>query len=308
MGKKGVVEVKDLCLLRFNTRYYSEGVRAWQDESPVITAESCAAQVLYGKKAAFDNFPYPDNAAAIKVYHGASAYQYLLEHVSGLKSENLGETHVRSQFSSGWKKFGKKNPQESVPFQRVVGLIKKDVNYLEHEVKFGPKDFRRVIMARDLSEQVKGDTVLIIPSVSKTGRVGEFTGDMIFLTENKQDPSKKMAGRDHFLRIMPHNFSTKAAVESDVASLKIGKKVRSSIDYVNIDQMATQFEECDRVYIDLPMGADEAVERAIIDAWKGRARTDNTLTHIRGNPFTRMQSTPLWKNAGLEGTGYISPE
>jgi hypothetical protein len=308
MGKKGDVEVNDLCLARFNTRYYTDEVRAWQEMSPVITAESCAAQVLYGEKSAFHNFPHPENAAAVKMHYGGDAYKYLLELVSGLKSKRLGETHVRKQFKDGWTDFGREKHQESISFQNVVSSIKKDINYIEQEIGFGPKDLRRVTIARDISGQVKGDTVLIIPSVGKTGKIGEFTKDMIFLTENKQDPAKKMSGRNNFLRIMPHNFGVQESMNFEVSKLKEERLIRSSIGFVNIKQMATQFEECDRVYLDLPMGADEVAERAIIDVWKNRARTGNTLTHIRGNPHTRMESTPLWKEAELEGTGYISPE
>ena len=308
MSKKGAVGVNDLCLARFNTRYFSDSVRDWQNKSPVITADSCSAQVLYGKKAAFNNLPYPENAAAVKLHHGKEAYKFLLELVSGLRSKRLGETHVRKQFMDGWRVFSQDKLEDSIPFQKIVSFVKKDVNFLEREVGFGPKDLRRVTMVRDMSGQIKGDTVLIIPSINKVGKIGEFTGDMIFLTENKQDPAKKMSGRDHFLRIMSHNSSVQNAMINEVALLKAGNRVRSNIDFVSIDKIVAQFEECDRVYIDLPMGTDEIAERKIIDAWKNRTRTDNTLTHIRGNPYTRMQSTPLWENAGLEGTGCILPE
>lgn len=66
------------------------------------------------------------------------------------------------------------------------------------------------------------------------------------------------------------------------------------------------FELSDFSYIDIPMGAYPEADEFIVNAWQSRENRGNKLTHMRGNPYNRALSDPLWEESELDN--YISPE
>lgn len=309
MGDKRHVEVEDLCLVKFDTKHYSKEVREWQDKAAVPYAESCGYQIWYGTQKDYKDFPYPkDDPNAIETLYDVDAYNFLLEFASGIQSERVGETHIKSQIYEGWRAFSEAHPKKSISFQRLIGDARKDVDFIKEQIAPELKDVKHISTARDLSGQAKGETVLIIPSVSRNGKVFEFTRDIIGLTENKQVPSGKIGSRNNFIRIMPNAPDVLEVMKSEVERLQADKVIKSNIDFVSIDDVKTQLEECDRVYVDLPMGSNSDYEKSIIDAWCGREREDNTLTHMRGTPMLRMGTSFPWDTSRLAGGDYISPE
>lgn len=325
------VTVDDLCLVKFNTKHYSDELVAWFEDAKIPFAESCDSQVWYGRKEDFDDFPYPEGQGnEVHRYEDEEAYKFMLELVSGFRSKKIGETHVKSQFYDGWRTFSGQNPDEAKGYQRFVSLLKKDVKHLQEEVAAGMKPTRSSTTARDLSGQQKGDSVLIIGSVGRGGVIGGNTREMITVTENRQDPSKKIAERGEYLTMTHPNPEKLAQLEREVARLKTQGIFRSNIQFVPFDQLSEQVEKQDRVYVDISMREGEepldlgqafnrrkaystapedlTAESEIIAAWSSRVRQDNTLTHLRGNPATRMTSSQLWKDAEGDMVGYISPE
>ncbi len=325
------VTVDDLCLVKFNTKHYSDELVAWFEDAKIPFAESCDSQVWYGRKEDFDDFPYPEGQGnEVHRYEDEEAYKFMLELVSGFRSKKIGETHVKSQFYDGWRTFSGQNPDEAKGYQRFVSLLKKDVKHLQEEVAAGMKPTRSSTTARDLSGQQKGDSVLIIGSVGRGGVIGGNTREMITVTENRQDPSKKIAERGEYLTMTHPNPEKLAQLEHEVARLKTQGIFRSNIQFVPFDQLSEQVEKQDRVYVDISMREGEepldlgqafnrrkaystapedlTAESEIIAAWSSRVRQDNTLTHLRGNPATRMTSSQLWKDAEGDMVGYISPE
>lgn len=325
------VTVDDLCLVKFNTKHYSAELIAWFENAKIPFAESCDSQVWYGRKEDFDDFPYPEgHGNEVHRYEDEEAYKFMLELVSGFRSKKIGETHVKSQFYDGWRTFSEQNPDEAKNYQRFVSVLKKDIKYLQEDIAAGMKPTRSSTTARDLSGQEKGESVLIIGSVGRGGVIGGNTREMITVTENKQDPSKRIAETGEYITITHPNPDKLVQLRHEVERLKTQGIFRSSIQFVDFDQLPEQVETQDRVYVDISMREGEApmdiglafngrkaysaapedlsAESEIIAAWSARVRQDNTLTHLRGNPATRMTSSQLWKDAQNDMVGYISPE
>ncbi|PCJ98619.1 MAG: hypothetical protein COA45_07845 [Zetaproteobacteria bacterium] len=303
------VTVDNLRLLKFNTRYLSDEVKSWQEQAGVPFAESCDNQIWYGKKTDFDDFPFPKGRGdEVKVMDDEGAYKFLLDTVSGFRSKRKGETHVRRQFTDGLQVLRNNHPDKEKHFQDLVCQIKKDVAYIQNSVSVGYKNTNNIMIARDLSGQVKGETVLIIGSLGSGGLIGDNTKKIIGLSENKQDPNGKMQGRDHFIRITHPDPIALDSLKSQVDALRENGMFRSNIDFVDFADINVQFEECDRTYIDLPMKYNEDMDAIMTMSWMDRVRRDNTLVHMRGNPLARMQSTDTWKQDGMKNTGYIAPE
>lgn len=303
------VTVDNLRLLKFNTRYLSDKVKSWQEEAGVPFAESCDNQIWYGKKTDFDDFPFPKGRGdEVKVMDDENAYKFLLDTVSGFRSKRKGETHIRRQFTDGLKVLKDSHPEKEKDYQSLVCQIKKDIAYIQNSVSVGHKNTNNIMIARDLSGQVKGETVLVVGSLGSGGLIGDNTKKIIGLSENKQDPNGKMLGRDHFIRITHPDPVALESLKQQVDVLKDKGIFRSNIDFVDFADINVQFEECDRTYVDLPMKPDDIMDNIMAMSWMDRVRQDNTLVHMRGNPLTQMQSTDIWKQEGLVSSGYIAPE
>ncbi len=303
------VTVDNLRLLRFNTRYLSDEVKDWQEKAGVPFAESCDNQIWYGKKSDFDDFPFPDGRGdEVKVMDDKDAYKFLLDTVSGFRSKRKGETHIRRQFTDGLNVLKNKHADKEQNYQNLVCHIKRDIAYIENSVSVGHKNTNNIVVARDLSGQVKGETVLVVGSLGSGGLIGNNTKKMICLSENKQDPNGKMLGRDNFIRVTNPDPDALSSLKKQIDSLKDQGIFRSNIDVVDFSDIGVQFEECDRVYVDLPMVPESDVDNIMTMAWMDRVRNDNTLVHMRGNPLTQMLSTETWKQDNMLNSGYISPE
>lgn len=297
MGKD--VMVADLMVIDFNSKHLTPEIQAWKEQAAVPFAASCARQIWYGTEEDFADFPYPENREAIRTLRGAEGYSALLRVQSGFESSRLGETHVKSQFDEGWRCFNDEYPDKAEGYQRLIGMMREDVNFVRNDIAEAFKQQRHETSARDLSGQKRGDQLLVIGSTSKAG-VSVFTEGIIRVSENRQK------NNDYFLRVTHPDLEVFRDMRNALLEMKQNKKLRTNIEFVEFDMIGKLMEVSDRVYVDIPMGSNPEGEAQIIAAWRDRTRRDNTLTHMRGDPHKRALSTPLWAEAGLDN--YISPE
>lgn len=298
MGKD--VMVGDLMVIDFHSKHLTPEIQAWKEQAAVPFAASCARQIWYGTEDDFRDFPYPENRDAVKTLKGAEGYSALLRVLSGFESNRLGETHVKSQFDEGWRCFNDEHPDKAEGYQRLIGMLREDVNFIRNDIASAFKYQRHEMSARDLSGQKKGEELLVIGSVSKAGIVSAFTEGIIRVSENRQK------NNDHFLRVTHPDPDTLQTMRNALLQMKQDKKLRTNIEFVDFDLIGKLMDLSDRVYVDLPMGSDPEGEAQIIAAWRDRTRNDNTLTHLRGDPHNRALSTSLWAEADLDN--YFSPE
>lgn len=300
---KGVT-IRDLTVIDFASKHFhianGAGIKSWIDNATVPFAGSCGHQTLYGSRQDFSSFPYPEDKKAVKTLHNTDAYEFLLRMVSGFESRRLGETHIRHQFYEGWREFSRKQPEKSNDYQLIYGQIKSDADLLGRTVLDGFKQCRQHLCARDLSGQVKGDLVLVVPEITNAGEFSENSIGIMRATENKQ------GHLNHFLVITHPDpdvfFEIKKKYEQEVSE----KHLCSRAYFLEFDKISSAVEKCDRVYIDVPMNKYPDADQQIVEAWNGRIRNDNTMVHMKGEPANRGLSSDLWKNAGLEN--YFSPE
>tara|TARA_B100001989_G_C24518141_1_gene454331 strand:- start:221 stop:1327 length:1107 start_codon:yes stop_codon:yes gene_type:complete len=307
----GKLTARNLQLIRFSQGLVTPEIKQWRDEGHCSFIAPCCDQVYYGRPEDLETFPANLNGDnRFKLEEGIGAYKFLLESVSGFLSEDVGETHSRRQFIDGWRRFSANNPNVSKLYQKLVSDIKKDGLYLQEEVLGEHKNTKRVSVARDLSGQKKGDDVLIVGEVKdgKKGlKIAQYTRDIIKLSENCQDPSGKMQGRDNFIKVTHPDSDVLDVLRRDIQDLKENGQVRSEVDFADFSEIGKYFEQCDRVYVDLAMGKDMEADHIMMAAWGSRNRQDNTMTHIRGNPNTRQESTGLWIDF-CDAYGFIPPE
>lgn len=293
------VQVSDLVVIDFHTKHLTPEIQEWKERTSVPFAASCARQIWYGTEEDFEDFPYPPNREAVKILKGAEAYSALLRVQSGFESSRLGETHVKSQFDEGWRCFNDEDPDKAEGYQRLIGMMREDVNFIRNDIAAAFRYQRHETSARDISGQKKGDQLLVIGSMSKAG-VSVLTEGIIRVSENRQK------NNDHFLRVTHPDLEVFRSLRNGLLEMKQRGKLRTNIEFVEFDMIGKLMEVSDRVYVDIAMGSDPENEAQIIAAWRDRTRRDNTLTHMRGDPHKRALSTPLWAEASLDN--YISPE
>ncbi len=298
MGKD--VLVADLVVIDFHSKHLTPEIQAWKENAAVPFAASCSRQIWYGTPEDFKDFPYPANKDAVKTLNGAEAYSALLRVISGFESNRLGETHVKSQFYEGWRCFNDEYPDKAESYQRLVGMLNEDVNFIRNDIASAFKYQRHEISARDLSGQAKGDKLLVIGSVGKGGIVSAFTEGIIRVSENRQK------NRDNFLTVTTPEPEALEILKEQLLQMKRAGKLSTNIEVADFSEIGRQMDESDRVYVDVPMGSAPEAEAQIVNAWRDRIRDDNTLTHMRGDSHNRALSTPLWADAGLDH--YFSPE
>lgn len=295
------VQISDLVLVDFHSKHLTPEIQEWKQKASVPFAESCARQIWYGRKEDFQDFPYPENPGGkIKTLHGAQAYSALLRLISGFESNRVGETHVKSQFFEGWRCFNDEFPEVAEGYQRLIGYLNEDVNFIRNDIAGGFKYQRHELSARDISEQKRGDQLLVIGSLGKGGNLSMFTEGIIRVSENRQK------NKDNFMTVTHPDPEVLKVLASRLEAMSNDGILRSEIAVRPFEEIGRLLETTDRVYVDIPMGSDQQNEAMIIQAWQDRVRRDNTMTHLRGDPLNRALSSPQWAEAGLDN--YFGPE
>ena len=294
------ITIDELVVIDFHTTDLTPEIQDWKEKAAVPFAASCARQIWYGTQDDFEDFPFPEDYEKVDFLQGPDAYADLLRVVSGFESKRVGETHIRSQFYDGWRCFNEEYPEIARDYQTMIGMIKQDVNFIRNHITSNFKQQRHEHAARDLSGQEKGDSILVIPTMGRGTNIGTFTEGIIRLSENKQKH------RDNFLSITHPEPEMLERLSEEVKKMRAGGQFRSNIEVLPFEDIAQHFEQFDRVYVDMPMDSNPEAEAEIIGAWKNRVRTDNTMTHMRGDPKNRALSSAQWSEAGLDS--FVSPE
>ena len=282
----------------FESEHLTQEIEDWRNGAIVPYAASCARQIWYGTPGDFDKFPVKGNQPNLTFYFGEEAYAHLLKIVSGYESKRLGETHIRGQFYDGWRWLQQHHPEDAKRFQRIVGQLKKDANFIKNSISANFKEICEASAARDLSGQGKNSDVLVIAGFSRHGDVSDLTERMIRVSENLQ---KKRSG---FIKATHPDMAGRLAISMKLMRDK--KVIRGPVEVADFSGMAEAIEKADCVYVLTAMGENPKVDEKIVDAWSQRIRQDNVLVHLRGNPQKRGKSSGAWTKVVSEG--YISPE
>ena len=279
----------------------ADSAKAWRQshEDELFIASNCAHRLWIGSNRPFADFP-EDGRKNLEILTKKDAYRHMLRMLSGIDSPRSCETHVRSQFKQKWLVFRAESPAVAVSLETVYGQMMTDSGFVSDQILSDYRELKHENSARALSGQKKGDKVLIVADVNRHSNLAQYTERMIRLSENKQ------GGIKDFLTLTHPDPKTLERLKQVVASLQSEKKIRCAVAFKPFDEIAKSFEENDRVYVDTAMDSNPEADLQVIQAWNNRVRTDNTLTHMRGNPQARGFSSEAWENANLDN--YISPE
>lgn len=293
------VNVQNLAVIDFMTDYLTPAMREWKDEARVPYAASCARQIWYGEMSDFIDFPLPKDTNDFLLLQGREAYAHLLKVISGFESKRVGETHVRGQFYDSWRIMKESNPEEAKRFERLVGQLRMDANFVQNSISSNFAEKCEAKSARDISGQVKGDKVLIVAGKSRYGDVNDLTERMARVCENLQKRNYD------FIAVTHPTIEDKLKTATE--EWKTNKKLRSKISVVPFDDIGRAVEEADRVYVLSAMGENTEADNLLMQAWADRAREDNTMVCLRGNPSKRGSSVAPWTELSADD-GYYSPE
>jgi hypothetical protein len=215
-------------------------------------------------------------------------------------SEGAYDPAAKSRFMEGWSKLAKRNPDTEKIYRPILSGLALDSHLVEKQMPSKVKPQRPWLIARELSQQQKGDSVLII---------GEETDGGLHLS----DLTKKIA-----TTVNGKGLLTPSGIgychPNEQSADNIGKKLNTlyrkhglSADFYNAQftELELAFEIHDRIFITMEMGAEPDAERRIIDAWKNRSRTDNTLVHLKRANCHNRDAETLWNKAKLDN--YTSP-
>ena len=294
MGARGQrVEVRDLVVLDFRSRYLTPEISDWKEHSAVPNAESCARQVWYGRTQDFEDFPTA-NSKHITRLEGAKAYELLLSVISGYHSAREMETHIRHQFMMGWRAFERCHPDKAPQFKSLIKQLRTDATFIHDNITNGWKPQRLEYAAIDLSGQKKGDQILIVGNQGRSGIMSPLTRELIKVSESRQKPHR------NFLTITHHDPEVLEQFRKEVAQLQRDRVVRLDISFVPLDEIAPVLESSDCVYVATAMRDFPDADAALIEMWQGRVRQDGTLTHLRGMPTLRGATVEPWADADLK--------
>lgn len=289
--------VDKLVVLNFRTKKAPSYLIEWCKNAPVAMAESCDRQVWFGTRNTFGDCPVNIHRYGSE---GEEAYLFMLRLMTGLDSKNPGEPNITGQVKKGWQQFEKSYPDEAKKLGRVWQNLLADNKRIRAGFCNRLKTHRHEVAARYLSGQKAGEHALLAGSLGRGDNMARFTESMARTLANKRSACVTR------ITVTNPDPETTAKLFEGLEYLKSRKLIACEIGKADFREIEKSLEEADRAFIDIPMDSDPQNEQKIINAWNNRTRSDNTITHLRGNPQNRGLSGPLWQNAGLEN--YISPE
>lgn len=295
------IPLQQLAVVNFRTQHLKADVRAWKESADVASAMSCARQVWFGTKDDFADFPRRDQSrTAVTYYEGAEAYKFMVRLVLGIDSKHVYEDNIKGQIFNCWDQYETSDAAKRKLLDRIMQDVKADSRYVDAAVLSGFKYQRHEIAARDLSGQQKNDTILLVGTSNRHGKLSNFTDGIARVTGNKRGNAASEV-------IVTHpNSEIRYLVYSQLCDMKDRGVLKANISRVPFSDFCQAVEISDRVYVDMPMGSNPQAEEHMVLAWQTRIYQGNTLTHLRGNPDNMGFSTSLWEQANLNS--YTSPE
>ncbi len=295
------VPLQQLAVVNFQTKHFNEDIRAWKESADIASAMSCSRQIWFGTKNDFADFPRLDQTrTGVTYYEGAEAYKFMVRLVLGVDSKNVSEDNIKGQVFGCWDQYQTTDITKKKLLDRIMQDIKADSRYVDGAVLSGFKHQRHEIAARDLSGQQKDDTILLVGTSNRHGKLSNFTDGIARVTGNKRGNAASEI-------IVTHPDSQiRYCVFSHLCDMKGRGLLKANISRVPFSDFCQAVEKSDRVYVDMPMGSNQQAEEHMVLAWQTRIYQGNTLTHLRGNPDNMGYSTSLWEQADLNS--YTSPE
>lgn len=307
--REKAASIDDLVVVNFRSVLLSQAICDWRAATPVAMAESCSRQIWFGEKSDFETFPKPTPADGsipkqprpqFEYYEGRAAYAFLLKLISGMDSIREGETNIAGQFYPGWTRYTNDHPHRAKRLDTIIQHLRADSALIRSEIVSGIKPKRHELAARTLSRQAGGDIALVIGSLNDNNVLSSFTDGIVKALGNNRK------SRVCEIVVTHPDPGTTGRLLHEVSLLKKTGYVQNAVSAVDFTELASAFENTDRVYVDIPMNSIPGADQTLIDTWKRHANPDNTLTHLRGEPANRGLSSPEWAGAGLQN--YISPE
>lgn len=291
------------CLVGFDipNQLYPPELLEWRKYTPVVMPQSCKRQLWFFSQDDMAKFPADKvDAYGIKLMHGKEVYHHLLKVIVGADSPHLGETNIAGQFNEGWAKFMHDHPDHAQKFDRIVQNLWMDSNLIRTHFVSAFQSKRNETAVRYLNDPKGGEIVLIIGEVNADGTLAHTTNYLARAFGNNKKASAEI--------VVTHpNPEVSAQVYDGLVKMKEKGMLKSSVAHLPFEDLAVGFEVADIVLIATPMRQDPEADMTIISTWKNRSRTDNKITHLRGDPFGHMGgSTPEWEEAEL--SNYFSVE
>ncbi len=292
---------QNLVVININANYLTPEIKTWKEGRRILCAENCARQVFYGLEEDFEDFPYASGSIAERI-DGAEAYVFLLKLLIGFKSPRFGETHIVNQFFERWKKTSRNRPPDILArYQKFIGHIRTDVNYVRNNLMVGFEQPEIELVARRLSGERPGDRIVVIADLALNQYLTPMTERVIRASENKQSRF------DQFMALTHFDTSTIAMLNESIKLLRGAGKIRSKIESFDFRDIGRRISEADRVYVCIPMGEHHNEEVRLVNAWKQHAKSGAIMVHVRGTRDTRMLSSGIWKDC-TDNDGYVPPE
>jgi hypothetical protein len=295
---KIVAPEADLAVVNFRSKHLSPPIEMWRSAHVVAVAESCARQVWFGRKSDFDSFP-ETKKEGVELRTGEKAYAYLLRIITGQDSERKNETNIAGQFTQHWEAFQAAYPEKAAAMDTTIQHLKADSRLIRNYVLNDMKEPQPMLVARDLSGLQKGERVMVVPHIGGNGSMPDHMDRLLRVLDHR----KRQVGA---LTVSAPCPRMRDSFMAHVQTMQRDGLVHYPVMAEPFDQLPDGVEEVEHVFVDMPMGQDEAADYYVRESWRAQAHDGGSLIHLRGCPAEKGKSNALWANADLPN--YISPE
>lgn len=269
----------------------------WRDEAPTcFVLSNCGFRLWLAHQQDFETFP-DDEDHPLELCEKDTAYAYVLCFALGILGGEV-DTHDRFQYRNSVKVLKTHYPDKADYYAKLLNQIDEDVKLIEKRWLSKLKSDHFGNVARDLSGQQKGETALLIAGMNKHGDLAQSVNDILQAVAVHKT---RHLGR---LIITNPDMSVMQTLESKISDFK--HKIRAPLEFVFMDDALAEIEMFDRVYVSTMIGENAQADADLARVWQGSARTDATLTHMRGSPQNRGRSVFPLSADNLDN--FTSPE
>ncbi len=281
-----ILQIENLTVAAFDTKTkLTPELSEWRVENQIPMAESCTRQVWYGRTCDFKNFP----EEGIDLFHGVEAYSFLLRVMSDIDEDHEWHRNAIIAYNEQRQSFLFMHPEHAARLEKFHRFFTSDSTFLrsQHQDKLAPRGYKDLV--REVSRQRNGDTALLIGSLNRHGQLAKRTVDAV------QALAKSRQNRVSEIFVTHPVAETARGIEKHLSDPQyIGRGSPIKVETIKFRHIPVCFDYCDRVLIDLPMRGFVIEEGFIRDSWNARARNDNTLTHLRGDPTQCDKTSAEW--------------
>jgi len=294
-----IPNLSDLALVHFGSKNLCSMVREWAGANSFAPLESCARQVWAGHSSTFKDFPFNEAEQDISMLTGSQAYQFALELLTGLKSERVGENHVVRQFREKWEQFRSEHPSLEEKLRPYMEALEKDIGQIRSKIIDHIIPFRYQKALQIVSGQSKGDKILVVGHMAKTGEPSDDMKETIHFLGNNRNGRPLV----NEIAVIAMNVSEAKAICAWIKTQQNQKRIHPDIiiNVIDKDDLAIAVEVYDRFYMTSTLGKNIDLEEELKFAWKKRMKTNNTITLLRGQPELRGNTPEDWVDMKASG-------